>query len=235
MPSDESKGSQLDAIGSLAQRQLDNTSGNDATRSIASSREEIWQVIERATRFLPSTHAVDRGRQPREHRHVGWMREGGRADRRLEDGRPARELVETRRRVALIAVGTEVIGAKTVERNENEIRSRGREGFAAHDHRIGPIGEYGQRLTAIAGSRPGLESQSNPRAAPTRKIDFPVEPLIGLTPQHRAFENSGLARFVAQEHPKVDVGRLDLGSECRNGVRKTHDGFRGQVHVEAEA
>ena len=27
MPSDESKGSQLDAIGSLAQRQLDNTSG----------------------------------------------------------------------------------------------------------------------------------------------------------------------------------------------------------------
>ena len=27
MPSDESKGSQLDAIGSLAQRQLDNTLG----------------------------------------------------------------------------------------------------------------------------------------------------------------------------------------------------------------
>ena len=34
MPSDESKGSQLDAIGSLAQRQLDNTSQNADARNI---------------------------------------------------------------------------------------------------------------------------------------------------------------------------------------------------------
>ena len=32
MPSDESKGSQLDAIGSLAQRQLDNTGRKPALR-----------------------------------------------------------------------------------------------------------------------------------------------------------------------------------------------------------
>ena len=41
MPSDESKGSQLDAIGSLAQRQLDNTVRESPTSiaySIASSR-----------------------------------------------------------------------------------------------------------------------------------------------------------------------------------------------------
>ena len=39
MPSDESKGSQLDAIGSLAQRQLDNTIAPSVVdRTIADSR-----------------------------------------------------------------------------------------------------------------------------------------------------------------------------------------------------
>ena len=40
MPSDESKGSQLDAIGSLAQRQLDNT-GQTANVSSASVRSVL--------------------------------------------------------------------------------------------------------------------------------------------------------------------------------------------------
>ena len=39
MPSDESKGSQLDAIGSLAQRQLDNTSGTVWSAQPASPKE----------------------------------------------------------------------------------------------------------------------------------------------------------------------------------------------------
>ena len=39
MPSDESKGSQLDAIGSLAQRQLDNTPANLRSQTDVAARD----------------------------------------------------------------------------------------------------------------------------------------------------------------------------------------------------
>ena len=41
MPSDESKGSQLDAIGSLAQRQLDNTSGEAVVVMMVKDSREL--------------------------------------------------------------------------------------------------------------------------------------------------------------------------------------------------
>ena len=46
MPSDESKGSQLDAIGSLAQRQLDNTFANTWWRQWGGARERNvgWRI-----------------------------------------------------------------------------------------------------------------------------------------------------------------------------------------------
>ena len=45
MPSDESKGSQLDAIGSLAQRQLDNTVTRDALEGRKGPHFRYWSLI----------------------------------------------------------------------------------------------------------------------------------------------------------------------------------------------
>ncbi len=61
MPSDESKGSQLDAIGSLAQRQLDNT--GKSSRPVRFSNE--------ATR---AGKVVDAGQSPRTHDDNGIFR-----------------------------------------------------------------------------------------------------------------------------------------------------------------
>ena len=59
MPSDESKGSQLDAIGSLAQRQLDNTAG-----SLREGMEETLTVVKLALpellrKSLATTNAIE--------------------------------------------------------------------------------------------------------------------------------------------------------------------------------
>ena len=58
MPSDESKGSQLDAIGSLAQRQLDNTAGSAERASFSVPVSNLDFRGERLRRRTTSGYAV---------------------------------------------------------------------------------------------------------------------------------------------------------------------------------
>ena len=66
MPSDESKGSQLDAIGSLAQRQLDNRRNNvlekeRLVRLSSEARHRVWEGMVRAMNVVSpdcNSHAI---------------------------------------------------------------------------------------------------------------------------------------------------------------------------------
>ena len=150
--------------------------GDDAVHLIPGSREDLGEVGHRAAQHVTVARTVLRRREARERGHVRRKRRRRCADGGLEHHAVLSERVDLGRRVAGITVDSDVIGAQTVERNQDQRRDV----RALRRRRENRISPERKQVTFVSGPEPRLEEHPSLAPGPGAEIDFPIEPAVSL-------------------------------------------------------